>query len=153
MPTASEDRRSTDVEMTATPRLDRVAFKTSRLLDFVGRRELTAQIGHGPDQWPLVILKEGIDNGVDNAEEAGRAPEIRVNVTTDPGTISIADNGSGLAPETIADILDYNVRVSSREAYCSPTRRRAGQCIEDDPGDAVRPGRRARHHAGSRPEA
>ena len=40
---------------------------------------------------------------------------------TDPGTISIADNGSSLA-ETIADILDYNVRVSSREAYCSPTR-------------------------------
>jgi len=30
----------------SSARLDRVAFKTSRLLDFIGERELTAQIGH-----------------------------------------------------------------------------------------------------------
>ena len=28
------------------PRLTRVAFKTSRLLDFAGKRELVAQVGH-----------------------------------------------------------------------------------------------------------
>ena len=52
-----------------SPRLERVAFKTSRLLDFVGRRELTAQIGHPPEQWPLVILKELVDNALDACEE------------------------------------------------------------------------------------
>lgn len=114
----------------ATPRLDRVAFKTSRLLDFVGRRELTAQIGHGVEQWPLVVLKECIDNALDDAEEAGRAPEITVGVTTDPGSISVADNGSGLAAETIVDILDYSVRVSSREAYVSPTRGAQGNALK-----------------------
>jgi DNA topoisomerase VI subunit B len=66
------------------------------------------------------VLKELVDNALDDAEEAGRAPEIAINVTTDPGTISVADNGSGLTPETIADILDYNVRVSNREAYVYP---------------------------------
>jgi DNA topoisomerase VI subunit B len=116
--------------MTATPRLDRVAFRTSRLLDFVGRRELTAQIGHGVEHWPLVVLKELVDNALDDAEEAGRPPEIAINVTTAPGSISIADNGSGLAAETIADILDYSVRVSSREAYVSPTRGAQGNALK-----------------------
>jgi histidine kinase/DNA gyrase B/HSP90-like ATPase len=114
----------------APPRLDRVAFKTSRLLDFVGRRELTAQIGHGVEQWPLVVLKELVDNSLDAAEEAGRPPETTIRVTTDPGTISVADNGPGLAPETIVDILDYTVRVSSREAYCSPTRGAQGNALK-----------------------
>ena len=31
------------------PTLERVAFKTSRLADFVGQRELTAQTGHAPE--------------------------------------------------------------------------------------------------------
>ena len=48
-----------------SPRLDRVAFRTSRLLDFVGHRELTAQIGHPPEHWPLVIIKELTDNALD----------------------------------------------------------------------------------------
>jgi hypothetical protein len=113
-----------------TPRLDRVAFKASRLLDFVGRRELTAQIGHGVEQWPLVVLKELVDNALDAAEEAGRSPEITISVTTDPGTISVADNGPGLAPETVVDILDYTVRVSSREAYVSPTRGAQGNALK-----------------------
>jgi hypothetical protein len=42
----------------APHRLKRETFKTSRLLDFCSERELTKQIGHGADQWPLVILKE-----------------------------------------------------------------------------------------------
>ena len=113
-----------------SPKLDRVAFRTSRLLDFVGRRELTAQIGHGVDDWPLVVLKELVDNALDAVEEAGRAPEIVINVTTDPGSISIADNGAGIAEETIADILDYTVRVSSREAYVSPTRGAQGNALK-----------------------
>jgi signal transduction histidine kinase len=87
-------------------RLERVAFKTSRLLDFVGRRELTAQIGHGVDVWPLVVLKELVDNSLDAAEEAGQAPAITISVTTDPGSISIIDNGPGMPAQTITDILD-----------------------------------------------
>ena len=39
-------------------RLVRTPFKTSRLLDFVGRRELAARIGHQDAEWPLVIVKE-----------------------------------------------------------------------------------------------
>ena len=46
--------------MSSTPaaKLDRTTFSTSRLLDFAGIKELTAQTGHPPAEWPLVVLKE-----------------------------------------------------------------------------------------------
>ncbi len=55
------------------PSLARVTLSTSRLLDFCNRKELIAQTGHQPDAWPLVILKELIDNALDACEEAGIA--------------------------------------------------------------------------------
>jgi DNA topoisomerase VI subunit B len=112
----------------AAHRLQRETFKTSRLLDFCSERELTKQIGHGADQWPLVVLKELIDNALDAAEEAGTAPVIHVAV--DNGTITISDNGPGIPPETVAGILDFSVRVSSREAYVSPTRGAQGNALK-----------------------
>jgi DNA topoisomerase VI subunit B len=82
------------------------------------------------EHWPLVVLKEGVDNALDAAEEAGVPPEIAISVTTAPGSISVTDNGRGIAPETITDILDYSVRVSSREAYVSPTRGAQGNALK-----------------------
>jgi hypothetical protein len=37
--------------------LERVSFKTSRLLDFCSEKELVAQTGHQKADWPLVVLK------------------------------------------------------------------------------------------------
>ena len=50
--------------------------------------------------------------------------------TNPPGSISVADNGAGIPIETIAGILDYTVRVSSREAYVSPTRGAQGNALK-----------------------
>jgi DNA topoisomerase VI subunit B len=106
--------------------LHRVAFKTSRLAEFCGEKELTAQTGHAPEEWPLVIAKELTDNALDAREEAEIAPELTIEVSTERGEIVIADNGPGLPAETIDGVLDYNVRVSSREAYLSRTIAAAG---------------------------
>jgi DNA topoisomerase VI subunit B len=110
--------------------LQRVAFKTSRLAEFCSRRELVAQTGHQVRDWPLVILKELTDNAIDICEEKDIAPEIAVSVSTDEGTITVADNGPGIPPQTVADVLDYAVRVSSREAYVSPTRGAQGNALK-----------------------
>ena len=110
--------------------LQRVTFKTSRLAEFCGRRELVAQTGHAVEDWPLVILKELVDNALDAAEEAEIAPEIDIMVSTETGEIVITDNGSGLPPETMEGILDYTSRVSSREAYVSPTRGAQGNALK-----------------------
>jgi DNA topoisomerase VI subunit B len=116
----------------AADRLERVAFTTSRLAEFCSVKELTAQTGHGPEEWPLVIGKELIDNACDAAEEAGIAPAIEVSVSTVDGEITVVDDGAGLPKETIARILDYSSRTSSKEAYVSPSRGQQGnamQCI------------------------
>ena len=102
------------------PRLDRTTFTTSRLLDFCNERELTAQIGHPIADWPLVIVKELVDNALDACEEAGIAPEIDIRV--DRSGIAVRDNGPGMPAQTVKAILDFASRVSSREAYVSPTR-------------------------------
>ena len=104
--------------------LQRVTFRTNRLLDFCSQKELTAQTGHPPAEWPLVIVKELVDNALDACEEAGAAPSIVVTVNEEG--IEVADNGPGLPVQTVKGVLDYNVRVSSREAYASRLRRRAG---------------------------
>jgi hypothetical protein len=112
------------------PRLTREIFRTSRLLEFCSRKELVAQTGHDIADWPLVILKEAVDNALDACEEAGIAPEILVKVSTKSGEISIGDNGPGVPAETVGAILDYTIRASSREAYCSPTRGAQGNALK-----------------------
>jgi hypothetical protein len=102
----------------AEPKLTRVAFETSRLMEFCSLRELQNQTGHAWSDWPLVVLKELVDNALDACEESEIAPVISVGV--EPGSITIADNGRGIEASTIKGILDYSIRVPSREAYVSP---------------------------------
>ena len=79
-------------------------------------------------EWPLVIVKELIDNALDACEEADISPEIMI--TVDECGIKVADNGPGMPQETIKSVLDYAVRVSSREAYVSPTRGAQGNALK-----------------------
>jgi DNA topoisomerase VI subunit B len=110
------------------PKLTRVAFKVSRLMEFCSECELQNQTGHSLYEWPLVVGKEVMDNALDAAEEAEAAPVIEVIV--DPGSITIQDNAGGIDSETVESILDYSIRVSSREAYVSPTRGAQGNALK-----------------------
>jgi DNA topoisomerase VI subunit B len=108
--------------------LERVTLRTSRLLDFCSRKELTAQTGHQVEAWPLVVAKELLDNALDACEEANVPPDIRVRVDDDG--ITVADNGPGIPAETITGMLDFSVRVSSREAYVAPDRGAQGNALK-----------------------
>ena len=121
--------------------IEREAFVTSRQLDFVSESELIKQCGYAVKDWPLVIVKELVDNALDACEEQGIAPKITITVGED--SITIADNGRGISPGIVDKVLDFSVRVSSREAYVAPDqapRERA----QDDRRDAVRARRRER---------
>jgi hypothetical protein len=115
-------------------KIERVAFTTSRLMEFCSEKELVAQTGHEAHQWSRVIIKELVDNGIDACEEAEVAPVIKVMITTGksrkPTRIVIEDNGPGIPAKTIAGVIDYDVRISSREAYISPTRGRQGNALK-----------------------
>src|SRR5580704_16041111 len=97
------------------PKLTRVAFAVSRLMEFCSERELQNQTGHSVYDWPLVVIKELLDNGIDACEEADVAPDITVVVERD--RIIVQDNANGIDATTIDSILNYTIRVSSREAY------------------------------------
>ena len=120
----AEAKRLTDPPRVA----GRTTFTTSRLLDFFSEKELTAQTGHATAQWPIVVLKELVDNALDACEEANVAPEVEI-VVDDTG-ITVIDNGPGIPAETIAAVLDYSVRVSSREAYIAPDRGAQGNALK-----------------------
>jgi DNA topoisomerase VI subunit B len=116
----------------AKHKLTRVAFRVSRLMEFCSERELVNQTGHDGYAWPLVVLKELMDNALDACEEAEVAPVIEVEVAISPDgvTITVRDNAARFESDTIASILDYSIRVSSREAYVSPTRGAQGNALK-----------------------
>jgi hypothetical protein len=124
----AKPRRKRRAKVKAEPKLTRVAFRVSRLVEFCTKRELQNQTGHSTEEWPLVVEKELIDNALDACEEAEIAPVISIAVT--PASFTITDNGAGIKPSTIKSILDYNIRVSSREAYVSPTRGQQGNALK-----------------------
>ena len=100
-------------------------------MEFCSRKELELQTGHTADQWPLVVAKELGDNALDACEEGGVQPEVTFAVDTgEQPSITVTDNGPGIAPETITAILDYTTRTSSREAYASPTRGAQGNALK-----------------------
>lgn len=109
-------------------RIERTAFTTSRLLDFVSRKELAMQCGYGVDSWPLVIVKELVDNALDACEEQGIAPNITVSL--DVAGIAVADPGTGIPPDVVDRMLDFSNRVSSREAYVAPDRGAQGNALK-----------------------
>ena len=104
--------------------LRRTTFTTKRVLEFFSEKELNMQLGHSPAMWPIAVLKELIDNGLDAAELAGVVPEISVELSGDG--FRVQDNGPGLPVETLERSLDYLVRVSDKAHYVSPTRGQLG---------------------------
>src|SRR5262245_40610428 len=106
-------------------KLNRTTFRTSREMDFFSEKELVTQTGHCKLEWPLVIVKELVDNALDAAEEGDIAPVI--DVAADAGGISVQDNAPGLPEKTLQGALDFTVRASNREAYGLPDKTRADQ--------------------------
>jgi DNA topoisomerase VI subunit B len=117
-----------EVMSAGATRLQRIAFSTSRLAELCSQKELVTQIGAVVNDWPLVVLKELVDNACDAAEEDGIAPVVEISVKD--GEIIVCDNAPGLPAETVAAALDYTVRVSSKEAYVSPSRGQQGNALK-----------------------
>ena len=90
-------------------------------------------------------------------------PDIAVTITE--GAIQVEDNGPGLPVDVIRGVMDFSIRVSSKDAYISPTRGAQGNALktilaipyvlsdgspqrdpDHEPGAAPHPHRLARSH-------
>lgn len=112
----------------ATAVLQRQDFRTSRSLEYLSEKELILQTGHQPERWAEVVFKELSDNSLDACESHEILPEIAI--TIGDGRVRVEDNGPGLPRETIQGVLDFSIRVSSKDAYISPTRGAQGNALK-----------------------
>ncbi len=105
-------------------------FTTSRLAEFASKPELTKQIGHPPEDWPLAAAKELVDNALDDCERAGVAPVIAITLDEEKETLTVSDNARGIAPDTVTQLLDYDFRTSTNVFRSSPSRGQQGAGIQ-----------------------
>ncbi len=108
--------------------LIRTAFETSRLMEFFTASELSMQMGQNEMLWPVVALKELIDNALDACENSGVAPKIGIEI--EGNSMTVTDNAGGIPDAVIRSSLDYSVRVSDKSYYVSPTRGQLGNALK-----------------------
>ena len=109
--------------------LTRETFTTSRELEYFSEAELVTQTGHPKeDWWPLVVVKELVDNALDACEQHAAAPKITI--TLAGGDLTVSDNGPGISADVVRRILDYSTRTSDKQAYVSPTRGAQGNALK-----------------------
>ena len=108
--------------------LNRELFETKRQLEYFSDKELSMQLGADPPRWGVTLLKELVDNALDACETAGTPPAISVALT--PEGFTVADNGPGMPAALIERSLDYNVRVSDKTYYVSPSRGQLGNALK-----------------------
>jgi hypothetical protein len=115
--------------------LQRTTFKHSRAAQYVDARQLQAMTGQPKRKFAAVVVKELMDNALDACETAGVPPEVGLVVASTTETdsfdkITVTDNGPGIPPETVRGALDFNVLVSDKAAYRSPTRGAQGNALK-----------------------
>jgi DNA topoisomerase VI subunit B len=107
-------------------KLERTTFETSRAAEYFDARQLSTLTGVPTDQFANVVLKELVDNSLDACEMAGVSPRITVEADGDSSSgaihVRVSDNGPGIPSEVVRSLIDYDVRVSDKAAYRSPTR-------------------------------
>src|ERR671910_823872 len=124
---SSEERR--EDEMT---KLQRTTFEISRAAEYFDALQLSALVGVSQDEFASVCLKGLVDNSLDACETAGVPPVVGVKVEREDDLIrlSVSDNGPGIPAEVVRKVLDYNIRVSDKAAYRSPTRGAQGNALK-----------------------
>ncbi len=106
----------------------RELLKTGVGLDWLTADGLVAHTGHAVDDWPVVILKELVDNGLDATDDASVAPEIHI--AADAEGITVGDNGPGMTVEAIEAACDFSVRGSTKALVRAPDRGAQGHALK-----------------------
>ncbi len=115
-----------------TELVERTVFATSRAAEFLEERALQVQTGQPSHAFGAVVIKELIDNALDAAESAGRAPNIEIITRTEGGIIfvTVGDNGAGITRATVEKVIDFSVLASDKARYRGPARGAQGNALK-----------------------
>ena len=121
--------------MTGTgPTVKRTVFSTSRSGEFLELRALQAQTGQPAEAFGHVVVKELLDNALDAAETADRAPVVEIATRIDDYReitfVTVTDNGAGITSEVVARLCDFTMLVSDKARYRGPTRGAQGNAFK-----------------------
>lgn len=108
--------------------LTRSLFTIDRGMEFFSETGLQTRIGADRNLWFLAILKELIDNSLDACESERILPEIDIEVAKD--YLKVWDNGPGLKDSVIEGSFNYEVHVSDKSLYTSPSRGQLGNAFK-----------------------
>jgi hypothetical protein len=119
-------------------KIQRTAFDTPLSVDYFYANKLQNHTGRPVRDFPVVVLKELVDNAIDACEAAGVAPEIDIHanhesaIVSTGGTLSISvgDNGGGIPPDLVKRIINYTTHTSDKALYRTPSRGQQGNAAK-----------------------
>jgi len=113
--------------MTKTDINMRETLTRTRESEYFTRDGLRTLTGLDENKWALALLKELIDNALDSIDECG---DKRIDVIFDRTTLAIFDSGPGTSKDTLDMIHDFDVYVSSKRDFRTPTRGMQGNALK-----------------------
>jgi len=110
----------------------RQIFSESQIAQYFDKDTLVKMSGRSSSDFHRVAVKELVDNAIDAAESAGIDPEIEVDIIENDGALiaMVTDNGSGITPEVLDELLDYSTFTSDKALYRTPSRGQQGNALK-----------------------
>src|SRR5215204_2480264 len=114
-------------------RLHRTTFSQSRAAEYLDLETLQKLTGRPAQDFPLVVVKELLDNALDAAETARvSVPRVGV-VVRHRGSflvLEVHDNGVGIPADVVKRALDFSTLTSDKALYRTPTRGQQGNALK-----------------------
>jgi hypothetical protein len=101
----------------AATKLHRTAFQTSRLLDFCSQKELIAQVGHQPAEWPPAVIDSALNGAgvaaerLGEAKRLGRLPVVAARPAVSPAALRKLRGYHGIGGPVLR-IIDIEARAA-----------------------------------------
>lgn len=105
----------------------REALTASRQVEYFTEQGLRTLTNTDPARWNFVIFKELLDNALDAVNEL----DVKhINISYNRSDLFVLDNGAGIPENDLDEIYNFNVYLSSKRDFRTPTRGFQGNALK-----------------------